>query len=167
MKLIHICSVVVLAIFYGCTQAQEQQQKLVFTYSHKKSERSKDSNQSTRSFVLKGNKLTQKVKYQRRRGPKNRNQDNNMLLTDAQVEAIDNYLIKNNLYRGIATEGDKQVTPGIFHEIYLQIIKNDKTYTLSFVGGFRFGRRLVKTPALYKQLTKFESFLRKILRKEE
>lgn len=155
----------ILLIVWSCSNSQEKQNAdFAFTLTHKKTEKSKDSNKSTKRYTLQGNKLIVTNQYQGgRRGKKNEFKTHQLSTQD--LEGIKAYFAQNNFYRDIDEKGKPKVSPGIFREVSLKITQKTKTYNLSYAGGYRFGERSRQSNKTYKQLIKFESFLRKMLRK--
>lgn len=114
--------------------------------------------------MLRGNKLIVTNQYQGgRRGKKNESKTHQLSTQD--LKRIKAYFTQSNFYQDVDTKGSPRVAPGIYRKVTLKITQKAKKYNLSYAGGYKFGERPRQTNKTYKQLIKFESFLRNILRK--
>lgn len=162
MRLVCIFVLLVTIILLGCEGVSTQQKMLNFSYVHNKKESSKDSHRSNHLYVLKGNKVKHSLQYTGRR---KKNETKSYTLSGQDIKDIMAYFEKNNFYQNANAKGKIKVSPGVFHSIELQITKDNQTYKLAYAGGFKFGERPKKRNKIHQQLLKFESFLRRKLRK--
>ncbi|OJJ17637.1 hypothetical protein BKI52_27640 [marine bacterium AO1-C] len=154
-----------LLLVWGCGNAQKQQSsQLTFTLIHKKIEKSKDSHQAITRYLLQGDELIVTNQYKGgRRGSSNETKKHH--LTSEKISEISTYFTQNDFYQDITAKGAQQVVPGIFRDISLKITKKGQAYNLSYAGGYKFGKSRGETNKTYKQLIRFERFLKKMLRK--